>query len=94
MPGHQPRGRSNPRIDHGQGPILGVLGAGRMGRRAWKGREGVRGGGGGERCDGTEEERGNLRDMAKKSNQRQTHQSINQFDKLLDKTSNETTNSE
>lgn len=31
------RSRSNPRIDRGQGPILGVLGAGRMGSRAWKG---------------------------------------------------------
>lgn len=64
MPGQQPRGRSNPRIDRGQGPILGVLGAGRMGRRAWKG---GRAWGGGKRCDGTEEERGNLRDMEKKA---------------------------
>lgn len=92
MPGQQPRGRSKPRIDRGQGPILGVLGAGRMGRRAWKGREGVRGGREKMRRNGRGERK--LERHGKKSNQRQTHQSINQFDKLPDKTSNETTNSE
>ncbi|EXL82987.1 hypothetical protein FOPG_04383 [Fusarium oxysporum f. sp. conglutinans race 2 54008] len=64
------RSRSNPRIDRGQGPILGVLGAGRMGSRAWKGGTGRAWG----RENGTEEERGNLRDMKK---QPKTNASIN-----------------
>lgn len=61
---------ADPRIDRGQGPILGVLGAGRMGSRAWKGGTGRAWG----RENGTEEERGNLRDMKK---QPKTNASIN-----------------